>query len=266
MDREKTIEKQKKRAEGQEKKLLGKKESWLQRRTQPLAQKVEEKIPPKAMEAYEAAFEKAFEILFEKGEPWVQKTYNKEKIRQEFREGEEALSQHFTKGNLLHAQKSAGRSVAFHQAAAAVEGTALGVLGIGLPDIPLFLGMLWKSLCEICTRYGYSCHTRWEKSYMLAVLCAAVAPGEEQQELSARADQLGWRIHQGERVGYPLESLQRETAHRLALSMSLSKAVQGVPVVGAVGGVVNFRMMRQVSRLAEVKYRKRYLFGKEEKG
>lgn len=41
-----------------------------------------------------------------------------------------------------------------------VEGVGLGLLGIGLPDIPLFTAVILKSVYEIALSYGALCPIR----------------------------------------------------------------------------------------------------------
>ena len=38
----------------------------------------------------------------------------------------------------------------------------MGVLGIGLPDIPVFTGMILKNIYETALQYGYSYESREE--------------------------------------------------------------------------------------------------------
>ena len=51
----------------------------------------------------------------------------------------------------------------------------------------------------------------------------------------------------------------KRTAQVFAMDMLLLKFVQGLPVVGIVGGAANPVYYRKVMRYVEVKYRKRYL-------
>ena len=42
----------------------------------------------------------------------------------------------------------------------------MGVLGIGLPDIPVFTGMILKNIYETALQYGYSYESREEKYFI----------------------------------------------------------------------------------------------------
>ena len=52
------------------------------------------------------------------------------------------------------------------------------------------------------------------------------------------------------------------TAAALADALLVEKFVQGIPIVGAVGGVVNTAVYSRVAKLAAIKYKQRYLYGK----
>lgn len=41
--------------------------------------------------------------------------------------------------------------------------------------------------------------------------------------------------------------------------MLTSKFIQGLPIVGVVGGITNFKTLHDISTIAKLKYKKRYL-------
>ena len=47
------------------------------------------------------------------------------------------------------------------------EGVGLGLLGIGIPDIPLFIAMILKTIYEIALSYGFNYEDEGEKIYIL---------------------------------------------------------------------------------------------------
>ena len=72
------ISKQLKKVSRQEHKLMKeKRESWISYRTRPAREKIEDSIPEKLKETLEIAFYKGFKLVFEKGAPIIDKTYNK---------------------------------------------------------------------------------------------------------------------------------------------------------------------------------------------
>lgn len=58
-----------------------------------------------------------------------------------------------------------------------VSGIGMGVLGIGLPDIPVFTGMILKNIYETALQYGYSYESREEKYFILLLIRGAVSYG-----------------------------------------------------------------------------------------
>ena len=41
--------------------------------------------------------------------------------------------------------------------------------------------------------------------------------------------------------------------------MLTAKFIQGIPIVGAIGGVVNYSIIKRIGEYASLKYKKRYL-------
>ena len=59
------------------------------------------------------------------------------------------------------------------------EGIATGLPGIGLPDIPLFIGMILKSIYEIALSYGFSYDTDGERIFILRLIRTSLLKGPE---------------------------------------------------------------------------------------
>ena len=62
--------------------------AWLRKqknRKEPLIhQKLDQKIPPKLKSTLNAAFVKAFSVVFQKGSGVIEKTYDKEELKQDY--------------------------------------------------------------------------------------------------------------------------------------------------------------------------------------
>lgn len=86
----------------------------------------------------DTAFAKAFTLIFEKGTGVIEKTSKKSKGAG-------------TKNLLL----------------SGVSGVGMGVLGIGLPDIPVFTGMILKSIYETALHYGCGYDTKEDRRIMM---------------------------------------------------------------------------------------------------
>lgn len=48
-----------------------------------------------------------------------------------------------------------------------VAGVGMGILGVGLPDIPVFTGMVLKSIYEIALSYGCEYESEGERRFIL---------------------------------------------------------------------------------------------------
>ena len=65
-------------------------------------------------------------------------------------------------------------------------------------------------------------------------------------------------------AAYNFDEEVREAASALSFSMLTAKFVQGLPVVGVVGGVTNLVTYRRIIGYVALKYKKRYLRKKRE--
>ncbi len=222
--------------------------------------RLEEKIPAGLRQTLDGAFYKAFQLLFERGGPLLEKTFPGEKLADVHAELAGALD-----GRALRRMnRGAGVSGGLGACAAALEGGALGVLGIGLPDIPVLLGLLLKNLYETALRYGFPYDTPQERCYLLLLLCAAL--GEKRGAYGAEADRFARALDHGWSVSFDLEGQIRETAGVLSRRLLVNKFVQGLPVVGVAGGVTSFTVSRRVSAYGALKYQKRFLEKKRREG
>ena len=80
-DKRTPLQKEWEKLEVQEQKFLQKR---LEKKESILNQKLEEKIPPKLQGTLDAAFAKAFALIFEKGTGVIEKTYQREKLEQDY--------------------------------------------------------------------------------------------------------------------------------------------------------------------------------------
>lgn len=221
--------------------------------------KIEAKIPAKLVDTMDAAFYKAFQILFEKGTGLLRRTIAEKKLR----------ADRFIREYYLKEKPNAKRVESFHKSArlggvtatilATVEGCVLGLLGMGLPDIPILMSLLLRTVYQTALRYGFRYDSQQERYFILLVLSAALAKGGERKEYSLLADQVGRVIDRGERFRFNLDEQMRETSKALARSMLVAKFIQGTSIVGVVGGLSNFSASRRVANMANLKYQRRFL-------
>lgn len=217
-------------------------------------------IPQSVRDTLEKAFQKAFETLFSPGGTrFVERTYAKEKAEAAYRAWEAPLSPREARKELRRMNWKSAASRSIGSCVAGVEGTALGLLGVGLPDIPVILAWLLRGLYQTAVRYGFSYETAVERVYLLLLLQGALQDGEARRACSQRADGLGRALDHGWPTSCDLEAEIQTTSRLLAERLLLVKFVQGLPVVGAVGGAANWSLSGAVSRYGTLKYKKRFL-------
>ena len=179
-----------------ENKLLIAKKSFIQKKLEPGAKAIKGKIPEKLKITLDALFEKAFYLVFEKGTDIIEKTYNKRELEAKHISNDylvEATKTHRSFRNLF---KGAKRSKRIGKAVALLEGGALGLLGIGIPDIPIFTAVLLKGIYEISLNYGFDYSRYEEKIYILKLIQVALMK-DNQKKSSIELDQLSYHIEKG---------------------------------------------------------------------
>ncbi|MEG2896147.1 MAG: EcsC family protein [Niameybacter sp.] len=257
----KCIQKQLQKITQQEAKLLEKKEfKFIKDKVAPIQEKIGRKIPPKLQQTLEKAFETGFKVVFEKGVGLIEKTYKKEEKALDFDVNHYAVLKQTNHKNIKKLDKGASKTILGNQLISTIEGSVLGALGIGIPDIPILIGMILKSIYEISLSYGFDYTTDKERLYILYLICAGVTKEDIQEDYNRKLDRIA--IRKGEEaLSASLEVAIKETSNRLAEAMLMAKFIQGLPLVGIVGGVSNFNMMKEITQMARIKYKKRYLEG-----
>lgn len=237
-----------------------KKETKLDEKIKELTGRIEEKIPEKLLETIDAAFYKAFLTIFEKGTGLIEKTFKGEELQLEFQVNDFRVDKKPTKRSLKKVEKAGRKSRLLNSAVTTAEGIGLGVLGIGIPDIPVFLSMLLKGLYEMSASYGYDYTQKEEQIFILRLIAAGLAADEEKREADRLVD--AW-IGFGEgREAFSFEEEVKRASAALSNGMLMAKFIQGLPLVGVVGGISNPVVYQKVMQYAAMKYKKRYLAAK----
>ncbi len=246
-----------------EERFLNKKENNLfKSMIDPVVSQLEGIIPQKLSDALETAFLKAFYLVIEKGERYIEKTYKKDQIQLEHDLNNQAIEKYLSKKYIKRLDKQANLSKRINTSLTVLEGGILGLLGIGLPDIPLFIAVIMRTIYEVALSYGYDYKSEEEKAYILYLISAAITQGENKQILNKRINQLAYQIDQNIPVEIDLYQQIEETAKNLSEALLVGKFLQGIPLVGAVGGLVNYAIINKISHYAGIKYKKRYLLKK----
>ena len=220
--------------------------------------KLEEKVPPKVYDTLEAAFCKAFALVFQKGTGLIEKSYDREKLQQDYAARDQAVWARRDRQALGQFRGKSRAANARDLLLTTAEGVGLGVLGVGLPDIVLFVSLLLKGVYETALRYGFDYDTPGERLLILKMMEASLSKGTRWQSLNEEVERcLAGKLP--EPTQEELEGQIRQTAQAFAMDMLLLKFVQGLPLVGALGGAGNPVYYRRVMKYVQLKYHRRYL-------
>lgn len=228
-------------------------------------------VPDGMQDKLDAAFVKAFQLVFEKGTGIIEKTYDKQKRQEDYEIAEYAASVREDRKHVRAFRREAGSRARQNLLLSSVEGIGLGLLGVGLPDIPLFVSVVLKTLYEISLSFGYDYDRMEERLFQLRLIETALYDGPDMQRRDGEMDEM-CRSMRGakrrapedtERLTGRLDEQLCRTAKALADDMLYAKFLQGVPVVGAVGGATDVTVLKRISDYAMLKYRRRYLLDRE---
>lgn len=232
-------------------------EKWLSAKTKDnvVKDKIYEKVPDTLSHTLELAFEKAFSLVFRKGKGILEKTFDKEALQLEFAVGDQFVEQKQTQKSVKLLGKQQKRDNFINHASTTATGFGLGLLGMGLPDIPLLVSTILKGIYEVALSYGFFYESEEEQIYILRLIRTALSTGEERRiQFQNLITPLHSETH--------LEEEIKETAKALSDALLVEKFVQGIPVVGVVGGFVNHAVYKKILFLGKLEYRKRYILSK----
>jgi hypothetical protein len=145
------------------------------------------------------------------------------------------------------------------------EGGILGLLGIGLPDIPLFIGNILKSLYQIALDFGFDYSAEKERMFALKLIQGGLQTGRRFADLDADLDAFA---EAGDLAYSDVDKRDAMKAAANALSDNLlyGKFIQGIPIIGLTGGALNMHCMNRITKYATLKYEKRFLLEQMKKG
>ncbi len=219
---------------------------------------LEEKIPPRVYAGLESAFKTGFSLVFQQGRRIIELTYKKEALQQHHEALHLGVLTQASRRDFRTMQKAAKASGRKNAMATTAEGIALGALGVGMPDIVLFLSTLLKGIYETALHYGFDYESKQEQYLILKMMSAALQSGPAWLREDARVD----KLLEEDAFAVTEEVFQQQlekTASVFAMDMLVLKFLQGMPVVGILGGAANPVYYNKVMDYVQRKYRKRYL-------
>lgn len=221
-----------------------------------LNQFLEKKVPANLQSTLDSAFSKAFYVIFEKGTGVIEKTYKREDLQKTYQINEFTAQVRGNRKSLKEFSKRATGAGNLNLLISGVSGVGLGVLGIGLPDIVLFTGLMLKSIYEIGLNYGFDYREEEEKRFILLLIQGALSYGDDLDRINT---EVNYYIERGSfSTDMDIDSCIKETAGGLSKELLYMKFLQGIPVVGAAGGAYDAIYMKKVVKYAEMKYRRRF--------
>ena len=252
-----------------------------------LNRKLERFVPEKL----EDTLNQAFELIFNRGTSIIEKTYRKEDMENTYKVNAYAAGLKESRKTMKAFSREAGKNKVRNLAAAGAGGIGLGALGIGLPDIPLFTGMVLKSIYETAISYGFSYDTAEEQCYILKLISTALSRGDAAESGNRSLDAMGRLIRTGTPLsetalsGTPLSgtfsgqdglaalpggpeshdtaslctSLMQQASHALSSELLYMKFLQGIPIAGIIGGMYDAVYLKRIADYADMKYKRRFL-------
>ena len=225
-----------------------------------------QKIVPKNLQSkLDAAFSKAFEVIFEKGTGVIEKTYNKEKRQSEYEVREYAAKIREDKQNVRAFRKKASGYARKNLLFSSLEGIGFGLIGLGLPDIPLFVSLTLRNLYEISLSFGYDYDNTEERYFQLRIIETALYSGDEMRARDESMNALcknmcGSKQQKPEdtkKLAFDLKEQIHRTAKALSDDMLYAKFIQGQMLVGVIGGATDVTVLKRITDYAMLKYRRR---------
>ena len=233
----------------------------LQKEDSKLNQFLETKVPDGLQRTLDEAFAKAFQLVFEKGTDIIEKSYKKDDIEKDYAINSYAAKVRENRRNLKAFSKKASGAGRTNLLLSGVSGIGMGVLGIGIPDIVVFTSLMLRSVYETSLHYGFSYDTEEEKKFILLLIQGAVCHDTHLLKINHELNE--FMITGSFTKELKMEDCIRKTANALSRELLYMKFLQGIPIVGAVGGAYDVIYMKQINRFAELKYRRRFLEGKK---
>lgn len=227
------------------------------RRVSPLDARVKQLAPESLLETLHGAFSKSFRAVFEKGTGLIDRAGRQERRRAACRVRQYAADLREDRASLRAFARAAGAAGRGNVLLSGAAGVGMGLAGAALPDVPLITAMVLKCVYETGESFGFSHDSPSERRFVLCLIEAALSDGAElrdrNQALNAFIQDGCWRDQP------PMAVQIRATARQVSEAVLYGKILQGIPLVGALGGAEDAVLLSRVQRYAAIKYERRFL-------
>ncbi len=234
---------------------------WVGMQKPGFTKALENKVPDKLQSTLDKAFIKAFTVLFNQGTGVLEKTYHKDDLQKTYQvqKYESDLRQDYK--SLKRFSQGALNTELANTLMSGVSGIGLGILGIGLPDILLFTGFMLKGIYEIALKFGFDYVEDQERQFILLLIQGAVSEGQDFLQIDNQIND--YIQHNAFETKIPTEDRIKVTAGALSHELLYMKFLQGIPIVGVVGGAYDVIYTKRILQYAKIKYRRRFLEGEK---
>lgn len=158
---------------------------------------------------------------------------------------------------------------------AIAEGGTTGAFGLpgAAVDIPTIITLALRTIHKIGVCYGYECNSEADKKFVLGILSASGANSMEEKNiaitmlksLETTVAKQTWKSMSQKAMTHPLSQeaaliALRNLSKQLGINLTKRKALQAIPVIGAVvGGSTNGWYIKDVSWAARRAFQERWL-------
>lgn len=232
------------------------KENWVEKN-------FSEKVPEQLNDTLYTAFSLSFRTIFEKGTIAIERTMKLDELENDYKINSYAYELKQDRKSLKKFSNDAKISNLKNVVFSGVKGVSLGAFGVGLPDIPILIASIFRGIYKIAVQYGYEFNTEIEQFFILTIIETAFLNG---RKLDNNNDTLN-NFMQTYIIpnDYDKEAKIDDISQLLSTQLITVKFIQGVPIVGAVGGVYDAFFVDKVLKYANIKYHRRFLLDKAER-
>lgn len=232
------------------------KESWVQKN-------FSEKVPEQLQDTLYSAFSLSFRTIFEKGTIAIERTMNLDELENDYKINSYAYELKQDRKSLKKFSNEARLSNLNNVLFSGVKGISLGALGIGVPDIPILIGSIFRGIYKIAVQYGYEFNTPIEHFFILTIIETAFLNGEKLDYNNTTLNEFIQKYVLPS--NFDKEQKIDDISQLLSTELITVKFLQGVPIVGAVGGIHDAFFIDKVLKYANLKYHRRFLLDKAER-
>ena len=118
------------------------------------------------------------------------------------------------------------------------------------------MATILRGIYQISLSYGFDYKNKEEKIYILRLIKIALAKTSDEKK------KYNEELKNKKSYNVNLENEIKATAKIMADALLIDKFIQVIPIIGAVGGIINHSIYKKISNFCMIKYNKRYLINK----